>query len=210
MKQILLIDDHEVVRDGLKRIFSELGRTAEFGEASTPQRALQLAASKVWDIAVLDISLGELSGLDLLRELKLAQPRMRILVFSIHSEPEYVRRALKAGAAGYVTKDTPRAEIARAINTVLDGGRYLNPAIAEQLIFDRRSDGEKEPQETLSNRELEVMILLAKGHAVGDIAVLLRLSSKTISTYRARILDKMGMSSNADLTRYAVRSKLLD
>lgn len=210
MTRILLIDDHEVVRDGIKQIFAENGRHAEFGEAGTPSAAVELAGGQHWDLAVVDISLGDRSGLDLIRELQVLQPRMRILILSMHSDLGYVRRALKAGAAGYITKETPRSEIGRALAVVLDGGRYLPGVIAEQLIFNRSVDAEREPHESLSNRELEVMGLLAKGLSVGDIATLLNLSAKTISTYRARILDKMNMTSNAELTRFAMRNKLLD
>jgi two-component system invasion response regulator UvrY len=210
MKRILVIDDHEVVRDGVKRIFEELPGAVTFGEASTAPEALRLAGAQRWDVAVLDLSLGGRSGLEVLAELKRIHPQLPVLILSMHSEEQYARRAFKAGAAGYITKDSPRAELLKAINKVMKGGKYVSPALAEQLVFDLERGSDRPPHETLSNRELEVMIHLAAGKSVSEIAALLSLSDKTISTYRARLLEKMGLKTNAELIHYAIQNKLVE
>ncbi|HLR06957.1 MAG TPA: response regulator transcription factor [Pyrinomonadaceae bacterium] len=209
MKKILIIDDHEIVRDGLKRILTEQSGSNTFGEASTPTEALRVAAEHDWDVVVLDLSLGSRSGLEVLKELKQIRPRLPVLILSMHSEEQYARRAFKAGAAGYITKDSPRAELVKAINKVAQGGRYVSPALAEELVIDLERRSDRPPHETLSDREFEVMRLIASGKTVGEIASLLSLSDSTISTYRARILEKMGMKTNAELTHYAIKNNLV-
>src|SRR5437763_1401819 len=208
--KVLIIDDHEVVRDGVKKILGEQSGTTTFGEASTAQEAIRLAREQDWDVAVLDISLGSRSGLEVLKELKQIRPKLPVLILSMHSEEQYARRAFKAGAAGYITKDSPRAELVKAVNKVIEGGRYVSPALAEKLIIDLGRGTDRPPHETLSDREFEVLRLIASGKTVGEIASLLSLSDKTISTYRARILEKMGMKTNAELTHYAVQNKLVE
>jgi DNA-binding NarL/FixJ family response regulator len=210
MKRILVVDDHEVVRDGVKRIFDEQPGTAAFGEASTGPEALRLVREHEWDVVVLDLSLGGRSGLEVLKELKEMRPRLPVLILSMHSEEQYARRSFKAGAAGYVTKDSPRAELATAINKVIAGGRYVSAALAEKLVVDLEKGTDRPPHETLSDREFEVMRLIASGKTVSEIAGLLSLSDKTISTYRARLLEKMGMKTNAELTHYAIQTKLVE
>jgi DNA-binding NarL/FixJ family response regulator len=208
--KVLIIDDHEVVRDGVKKILGEQPGTTTFGEASNASEAVRLAREQNWDVAVLDISLGGRSGLEILKELKQIRPKLPVLILSMHSEEQYARRAFKAGAAGYITKDSTRAELVKAVNKVIEGGRYVSPALAEKLIFDLGRGTDRPPHETLSDREFEVLHLIASGKTVGEIAALLSLSDKTISTYRARILEKMGMKTNAELTHYAVQNKLVD
>lgn len=210
MQRILIIDDHEVVRDGVKRIFDEQSGAVVFGEASTGREALQLAREEDWDLAVLDLSLGNQSGLELLKELKQVRPRLPVLILSMHSEEQYARRAFKAGASGYVTKGSSRAELAKAVNKVVTGGTYITSALAERLVFDLGRGSDLQPHETLSDREFEVMRLIASGKTVTEIAALLSLSDKTISTYRARLLEKTGMKTNAELTRYAIQNRLVD
>lgn len=210
MKKILIVDDFAVVRDGVKKIFDEQPGAVVFGEASTGLEALQLAREQDWDLAVLDLSLGNQSGLEVLKELKQIRPRLPVLILSMHSEEEYARRAFKAGASGYITKDSSRAELAKAVNKVAAGGRYITSALAERLVFDLGRGSDLPPQETLSDREFEVMRLIASGKTVTEIAGLLSLSDKTISTYRARLLGKMGMKTNAELTRFAIHNKLVD
>jgi DNA-binding NarL/FixJ family response regulator len=163
-----------------------------------------------WDIVVLDLSLGDRNGLEVLKELKQIRPRLPVLILSMRSEQQYARRAFKAGAAGYITKDSPRAELVKAINKVMEGGVYVSPALAEQLVIDLGSAIDRAVHEALSNREFEVMRLIASGKTVGEIAEMLSLSDKTISTYRARILEKTGMKTNAELTHYAIQNKLVD
>ena len=210
MIKILIIDDHAVVRDGVKKIFEKEPGSAVFGEAGTAQEALPLARDEEWDVAVLDLSLGGRSGLEVLKELKHIRPRLPVLILSMHSEEQYARRAFRAGAAGYVTKGSSRAELAEAIDKVMKGGKYVTPALAEKLAFSLDRNSQLFRHETLSDREFEVMRLIASGKTVGEIAELLSLSNKTISTYRARILLKMEMKTNAELTYYAIHNQLVD
>ncbi len=210
MSKVLLVDDHQVVRDGLKTIIREQGIGDEFGEATTAVEALKLAADHTWDLAVVDISLVGRSGLELVRELKQLRPRMPILMLSMHSEEQYARRAYKAGAAGYITKDSSRAELAGAIAKVIAGGRYISPALAERLVVDLERDTDRPPHHALSGREFEVMRLMGSGKTVGAIAEILSLSDKTVSTYRARILEKMHLNTTAELIRYVVENNLMD
>ena len=209
MKKLLLVDDHEVVRDGIKRILADQPETIHFGEASSASEASILVASEEWDLAVLDLSLDGRSGLELLKQFKQIRPRLPVLVLSMHSEEQYARRAFRAGAAGYITKDSPRAELIRAVNKVIEGGRYFSPEVAEMLVADLERGSDGPPHEVLSDREFEVMCLIASGKTVGGIANLLSLSAKTISTYRARILEKTGMRNNAELTHYVIQHKLI-
>ena len=209
MKRILIVDDHAVVRDGVKRIFEAPGAIV-FGEASTGLAALQLAREQDWDLAVLDLSLGNESGLEVLKEFKQIRPRLPVLILSMHSEEQYARRAFKAGASGYITKDSSRTELAKAVNQLMAGGKYITSTLAERLVFDLGRVSDRPAHETLSDREFQVMRLIASGKTVTEIAGLLSLSDKTISTYRARLLEKMGMRTNAELTRYAIQNKLVD
>jgi DNA-binding NarL/FixJ family response regulator len=209
MLRILTIDDHEVVREGIKGIFAEPTGLAEFGEACTGAEALNLVRERDWDIAVLDISLGGRSGLEVLKEIKQLRPRLPVLMLSMHAEKQYAIRAFKAGASGYINKGSSRDKLRAAILKVIKGGRYVSPALAELMMADL-SASDKPPHETLSDRELEVLCLIASGKTVGEIAAQLALSDKTISTYRRRILDKMGMKTNAELTHYAIRNGLVE
>lgn len=210
MKRILIVDDHEVLRDGVKRIFDKQPDPIVFGEAGTAQEALKLVREQDWDVVVLDLSLGSRSGLEVLKELKQIRPKLPVLILSMHSEEQFARRAFRAGAAGYITKDCPRAELLKAINKVSEGGSYVSPALAEKLVVDLRRGTDRPPHVTLSDREFEVLRLIASGKTVGEIAGLLSLSDNTISTYRARILEKMEMKTNAELTYYAIQNKLID
>ena len=210
MKKILIVDDHDVLRDGVKRVFDKQPGTAIFGEASTLQEALTLVRAQDWDIVVLDISLGDRSGLEVLKELKEIRPRLPVLILSMHSEEQFARRALKAGASGYITKDSQRAELVKAVNKVMSGATYVSPALAEKLINYLREDIDRPLHEALSDREFEVLRLIASGKTVSEVASILSLSDSTISTYRGRILEKMGMKTNAELTHYAIQKKLVD
>jgi len=210
MKRILIVDDHEVLREGVKRIFDKQVGAITFGEASSGPEALRLVREQDWDIVVLDLSLTGQNGLEVLKELKQIRPRLPVLILSMHTEVQFARRAFKAGASGYITKDSSRSELTKAINKVIDEGRYISQALAEKLFVDIGRDTDRLPHETLSDREFEVMRLIASGKTAGEIAKLLSLSDSTISTYRARILEKMGMKTNAELTHYAIQSKLVD
>ena len=210
MIRLLIVDDHEVVRAGIRRVFDEQPGAALFGEAGNASEALRQVREQEWDAVVLDISLGGRSGLDVLKELHQLHPKLPVLILSMHSEEQYARRAFKAGAAGYITKDSPRTELVSAINKVLRGGRYVSPALAEKLVVSLGRGTEEAPHESLSPREFEVLRLIASGKTVGEIADLLALSDKTISTYRARLLEKMGMRTNAELTYYAIQNRLVE
>lgn len=211
MKRVLLIDDHEVVRAGIKRMFDKQRHgPLVFGEASAAQEALGLVRERDWDVVVLDLSLAGRDGLEVLKELKQIRPRLPVLILSMHSEELFARRAFKAGASGYATKETPLTELVSAINKVIEGGIYVSPALAEALVVDLRRDVDRPPHELLSDREFEVMRLIASGKTVSWIADKLSLSVGTISTYRMRILEKMELKTNAEVTRYAIQNGLLE
>jgi two-component system, NarL family, invasion response regulator UvrY len=208
MKRVLILDAHEVVREGLKFfIETHLGESV-FGEAGTARDALKLAGEQDWDAAILDSALEEKNGTEVLKGLKQIRPQLPILVLSVHSGVEYARRAFQAGAAGYITKDSPREEMVKALNNCIEGGRYVSPAIAERLAQGLERATGWPLHHALSNRELEVIRLLASGKTMGEIADLLQLSDKTVSTYRARILEKMGMRTNVEIIRYAILNEL--
>ncbi len=207
MLKILTIDDHEVVRRGVKDMFTE--ESATFGEARTGAEALDLVRKQPWDIAVLDISLGGRSGLEVLAELKQLRPRLPVLILSMHAEEQYAVRAFKAGASGYINKASSGEELRRAILKIIKGGQYVGPSLAEKIVVQLSQSG-KVPHESLSNREFEVLCSIASGKTVNEIAEQLSLSNKTISTYRRRILDKMEMRTNAELTHYAIRNRLVE
>ena len=209
MKRILIVDDHEIVRDGLKQILTAHAKDNVFGEASTYQEALQLVLEEDWDVVILDLSLGGRNGLEVLKEVKHIRPRLPVLILSMHSEEQYARRAFRAGAAGYITKDSPRNDLAKAVVKVAEGGKYVSSGLTEELILELSKAIQHPPHQLLSDREFEVMRLIASGKTVGEIAEVLSLSDKTISTYRARVLEKMGMKTNAELTHYAIQNGLV-
>jgi DNA-binding NarL/FixJ family response regulator len=210
MRKVLIVDDHEVVRDGVKKLLDEEPGDISCGEAGTPDEAVRMALFDEWDAVILDLSFAGKSGLEVLKELKQLRPRLPVLVLTMHSEEQYARRAFKAGAAGFITKDSPRAELSKAIHKVMEGGRYLSPTLAERLILDLERGVDRPPDQTLSDREFQVMRLIASGKTLSEIAGLLSLSDKTISTYRARLMEKMGMRTNAELIHYAIQNKLVD
>ena len=182
--------------------------SATFGEARSGAEALALVRKQHWDIAVLDISLGGRSGLEVLTEIKQLRPRMPVLILSMHAEEQYAVRAFKTGASGYINKASSGEELRQAILKIVKGGQYVGPALAEKMVL-QLSQPAKAPHESLSNRELEVLCSIASGKTVKEIALNLSLSEKTISTYRRRILDKMDMRTNAELTHYAIRNGLV-
>jgi two-component system, NarL family, invasion response regulator UvrY len=206
MLKILTIDDHEVVRRGIKDMFTE--ENATFGEARSGAEALTLVRKQQWDIAVLDISLGGRSGLEVLAEIKQLRPRMPVLILSMHAEEQYAVRAFRAGASGYINKTSSGEELRGAILKIISGGQYVGSTLAEKMVLQLSQPGEV-PHQSLSNRELEVLCLLASGKTVKEVAAELSLSDKTISTYRRRLLDKMDMKTNAELTHYAIRNGLV-
>jgi two-component system, NarL family, invasion response regulator UvrY len=208
--KVLIADDHPVVRRGLKQILSESSAIAEVGEAADPQQVLDLARSRDWDVIVLDLALPGRGGLDVLKELKQDRPKRPVLILSMHAENQYAVRALRAGASGYLTKETASDTLLAAIGKVARGGRYVTPSLAEQLAARLHVDDAQPLHATLSDREFQVLRFLASGRTVGEIAAILSLSVKTISTYRARILEKTGLRNNAELMKYALEQGLLD
>jgi DNA-binding NarL/FixJ family response regulator len=209
MIRILIVDDHAILRRGLRALLSDAFHEAEFGEASNAEQALEQLGEKGWDVALLDITLPGKSGLDLLKEFKAARPRLPVLVLSVHPEDQFAVRALRAGAEGYMTKESAPEELVQAIRKILAGGRYVSPTLAEELALGLTKDFARTPHETLSDREYEVMCRIASGRTVTEIAGDLSLSVKTISTYRARILEKLGVKNSAEITRYAIRNGLV-
>ena len=208
--KILLIDDHALVRQGLKLILADHFPRASFGDARSAQEALQRVWKEKWDVVILDITMPGRGGLEVLREIKRARPNVPVLVLSMHPEDQFAVRMLKAGAAGYLTKGSAGEELVGAIKKVLGGGRYVSAQLAERMASYLDIDVRKAPHERLSNREFLIMRLIASGKSVGQIAKELSLSVSTVSTYRSRILHKMDMEHNAQLTHYAVQKGLVD
>jgi two-component system, NarL family, invasion response regulator UvrY len=206
--RILIADDHAIVRRGLKEILERELEGAVCGEAKDATEILARAQDGDWDLAILDISMPGRSGLDALRDLKTARPKLPVLFLSVHSEDQYAKRVLKAGASGYINKGCAPEELIQAVRKVLAGGRYISAALAEKFAWDLGEDTARPIHESLSDRELEVLRMIANGKTVGRIAEELHLSVTTVSTYRARILEKMNMTSTAELMYYALRNGL--
>lgn len=208
--RILLADDHAIVRAGVRQILSDELAPVDIGEAAGEAELARLLAASPWDILVLDISFPGKSGLDLLKDVHATYPALPVLMLSMHPEEQYAVRALRAGASGYVTKDAAPAELAAAIRKVAAGGRYLSSTFAERLAttIARGDDGDVPAHQRLSDREYQVLVKLGAGKTVGAIAAELELSVKTVSTYRARLLEKLGMTTTAELTRYAIEHGL--
>ena len=210
MIRVLLADDHTLVREGLRQLLGTAPGIEVAGEAANGDEALALVKANDYDLAVLDLSMPGLAGIDLVKRVKLEKPKLRILVLSMHGEQQYAARALKAGASGYLTKDSASAQLVGAIRKIAAGGVHISEAAAAQLVASKGSAhaGDAAPHTRLSNREFEVFRLLVEGLGPTDIADRLHLSVKTVSTHKTRILEKMGMQSTADLVRYAVEHKL--
>jgi two-component system invasion response regulator UvrY len=208
--KILIIDDHAVVRRGMMAILSEHGKDLEFGEAENGSQGFEAAMKGEWDLAIVDISMPGRNGLDLIRDIRNEKPALPLLVVSTHLEKDYALRAFKLGAAGYVTKQSAPDTLATAVRHVASGGRYVSSALAELLAGSLSGVKPGSPHEMLSNRELQVLNLIASGKSVKEIGAELALSEKTVATYRARISEKMGLSTNVDLARYAMRHGLID
>ncbi len=209
MLNILIADDHAVVRKGLKQILLEEYPSARIGEAADAETLIAQIINETWDIVICDMNMPGRSGLDALSQLKQVAPNIPVLIMSMYPEDQYALRVLKAGAAGYLGKDSIHDEIIRAVQTVLLGKKFITPSVAEKLANAYRDDTGQQPHELLSDREFDVFKLLAAGKSVSEIATQLSLSSTTVSTYRARIIEKMNLRSNAALTRYAIEKKII-
>ena len=210
MLRILIADDHAIVREGIKQILVEIPDKVTTDEAINGQEVLQKVWENKYDIVLLDISMPGRSGLDILKQLKSEKPDLKVLILSMHPEEQYAVRALKAGASGYLTKESTPLELTEAIKKVSLGKKYVSASLAETLASHLEDAAEKPLHETLSNREFEVMRMIASGKAVKEIADDLSLSVKTISTYRTRILDKMKLKNNAQITHYTIQNGLVD
>jgi len=209
MLRILIADDHTVVRKGLRQILLEEFPSAEITETADAATLFLKVLREKWDVVITDISMPDKSGLEVLQQIRRDHPRLPVLILSAHSEDQYAIRALKAGANGYLCKDSASEELVTAIRRILLGKKYITASLAEKLTFQFDQENDRPPHESLSDREFEVMKFLASGKVVSEIASQLCLSVTTISTYRARILAKMNLKTNYDLTRYAMENKLL-
>jgi len=210
MIRILVADDHPVVRQGLKQIVAGTTDIFVVDEASNGQEVLDKVRSNYFDVVLLDISMPGISGLDVLKQLRTERPELAILILSMHSEEQYAARVLRAGASGYLAKESAPDELIAAVRKISLGGKYVSPSLAEKLASDLAVDTQEPLYQTLSDREYETMLMIASGKTTAEIAEQLSLSPKTISTYRSRILGKMSLKSNAELTLYAVQNGLLD
>jgi DNA-binding NarL/FixJ family response regulator len=208
--RILITEDHAVVRQGLKLILADHFKKAVFGEARNATEALARVWKEKWDVVVLDITMPGRSGLEVLKEIKRSRPRLPVLILSMHPEDQFAVRLLKAGAAGYLTKESAGEELVGAIKKVVGGGRYISPSLAEKMASYLTMDIQKAPHERLSDREFLILRMIASGKPVSQIAKELSISVSTVSTYRARILEKMDMKNNAELTHYALQKELVE
>jgi len=208
--RILIVDDHPIVRQGLRQTLADAAQIGEIVEAATPQEALDLVGQREWDAVILDIGLPGRGGLDVLKDIKREVPGLPVLILSMHSEDQYAVRALRAGAAGYLTKEAAPKNLVDAIRRVVAGGRYISPELAERLATELTVDAGKPLHASLSDREFDVLRAIASGQTVGEIADRLSLSVKTVSTYRTRILEKMRLKNNAEMMHYVHTNHLLD
>jgi len=208
--RVLIADDHAVVREGLKRLLAGLPEAVEVGEAGTAHEALALARRSAWDVALLDIAMPGGTGLDLLKQLKREQPALPVLVLSMYPEEQYALRVLKAGACGYLTKESATDQLLTAVQAARRGQRYASPEIVGRLVAALAVEKDESPQKDLSDREFEILRRIARGDGISRIAQSLSLSVSTVGTYRARLLRKLGLRQTAELVAYAVRHGLAD
>jgi len=206
--RILIVDDHGIVRKGLIQILAEHPGMLVAGEASSGQEALDLVSTRDFDVAILDIAMPGRGGLDILKTLKAQKPSLKVIMLSMYSEEQYAIRSLRDGASAYITKANATDELVKAIEIVANGKRFITPSIAERLANFIEDDGDLLPHESLSDRELQVLVMIGSGKSVSDIAAELSLSIKTVSTYRARLLEKMSMETNAQLIKYTLQNTL--
>ena len=210
MLKVLVVDDSPLFRRGVKDLVNEGFQGAKIGEAGNAVEMLELLRQRPWDVAVMDISMPGMSGLDALKQVKQELPKLPVLILSMYPEEQYAIRMIKAGADGYLTKSSAPEELVKAITKVREGGKYVSPSLAETLVVTVKSGTAKDPHELLSDREYQVLCLIGSGKTVGEIAERTNLSVSTISTYRARILEKMRMKTNAELTKYVLQQGLVE
>jgi two-component system, NarL family, invasion response regulator UvrY len=204
--KVLIADDHAIVRQGLKQILTDWDETSIIAEAATGHDAIRMARESDWDVVLLDISMPDRNGIETLKQLKKEHPKLRVLMLTMHSEDQYAIRALKAGAAGYLTKQSAPDELVTAIRQVANGRKYVTASLAEALAENVGMDAEKPRHEALSDREYQTLCLIASGRSLSEMAQEMCLSVKTVSVYRARLLEKMGLRNNPELTHYAIKN----
>jgi two-component system invasion response regulator UvrY len=209
MTRILVADDHQIVRAGLKNLLSDYTEFTVAGEDGSGTDTIKMVRDSDWDIVLLDISMPDMNGVDTLKQIKRSKPDLPVLILTMHPEDQFAINLLRAGANGYVCKECAPEQLISAIRTVVSGRRYVSPALGDQLAGDLSGDSQKALHTELSEREFQVFCKLAAGQAVSEIATELFLSVKTVSTYRSRILEKMGMKTNANLTYYAIKHGLI-
>jgi DNA-binding NarL/FixJ family response regulator len=210
MIKIVIADDHDIVRAGLKQIISDTRDMKVTGESGSAEQLIELIKKNDYDVVLLDLKMSGMNGLDAIKHIKLMKPDLPVIVLSMHAEDQYAVRTIRAGASGYITKETASENLVTAIKKAVAGGRYISPALAESLADSIAWGGMETPQENLTDREFQVMCMIASGKSVSEIASELFLSVKTISTYRQRILRKMNMKNNSELTHYVIKNNLLD
>ena len=210
MKRVLIADDHALMRKGLKETLEEELGNLTFGEAENSAQVLQLVTEQNWDLVLLDINMEGRSGLDALADIRAIRPKMPVLILSMYPEEDFAVRALKAGASGYISKRLASEELVNAVKKVFSGGRYITQAVADQLAAAMAREDEHDPHQILSNREFQILQMIASGKSLKEIASELGISVKTVGTYHGRLLSKMKMSTDIELTRYALRNKLVE
>jgi len=210
MIRVIIADDHAIVRQGLKQILSETDNISVTGEAETGLQAIKIVRENVFDVMLLDISLPDKSGIEVLKQIKKEQPKLTVLMLSMHTEHEFAVRSLKAGASGYLNKQSAPSQLVTAIRQVATGKKYVSAALAQELANTLGQDTDQPLHENLSDREFQTLCLIASGKSLSDISIKLCLSPKTISVYRSRLLEKLRLTNNSELTRYGIRNHLVD
>lgn len=207
---ILIADDHKILRQGLKKILDESFKETNYGEAANSDDVMRILDEYKWDIAILDLNMPGKSGLEILKDLKALRPEIPVLVLSMYPEEQFALRVIKSGASGYLTKDSAPEELVNAVDKILEGRKFITQSLAELLASEVKKPDVEYPHQLLSDREYEIFLMIASGKTVSQIADELSLSSKTVSTHRAHILQKTKLKNNADISLYAIRHKLVE